>query len=249
MSAHLPAQSRFALTRRELVVLVLIFVASLPAVTTRVYSSDEIEYFAYLRSIWFDHDVSFENEYRYFHDRNVARAEGFHETFLERETEAGRRRISARSGAHCCELVLRRGRPDRPAPACVGQRRRRGRVSPPYIAAVAYASALYGFLAVLLTIDAARRVLTSSPDLKVGPTGASRVPTRGLGQAYRALDPTVGPTFRSGANPASTQSARRVDRREDGEEAIKRRSVDDRRNDGVTRPPRRGCSTHAGPGR
>ena len=56
----------------------------LPAVTTRVYSSDEIEYFSYLRSIWFDHDVSFENEYQYFHDRNIARAEGFHETFLER---------------------------------------------------------------------------------------------------------------------------------------------------------------------
>ena len=69
----------------------VVFLASLPAVTTRVYSSDEIEYFSYLRSIWFDHDVSFENEYRYFYDRNVARAEGFHETFLELETEAGRR--------------------------------------------------------------------------------------------------------------------------------------------------------------
>src|SRR5690606_27687311 len=60
-------------------------------VTSRLYASDEIEYFAYLRSLYFDRDVSFENEYRYFYDRNIARSAGFHETFLERETAAGRR--------------------------------------------------------------------------------------------------------------------------------------------------------------
>ena len=80
-----------ALSRRELGVLAVVFVVSLPAVTPRIYSSDEIEYFSYLRSLWFDGDVSFENEYQYFYERDVARAEGFHETFLERETEAGRR--------------------------------------------------------------------------------------------------------------------------------------------------------------
>ncbi len=73
----------FALSRREFAALVAIFALSLPAVTARIYSSDEVEYFSYLRSLWFDHDVSFENEYQYFYDRDVARAEGFHETFLE----------------------------------------------------------------------------------------------------------------------------------------------------------------------
>ncbi len=34
----------------------------------RIYASDEVQYFAYLRSLWFDRDVSFENEYRYFYD-------------------------------------------------------------------------------------------------------------------------------------------------------------------------------------
>ena len=63
---------------------------SLPAVTPRLYSSDEVQYFSYLRSLWFDHDVSFENEYRYFYDRNIAQRPGFHETFLELQT-AGRR--------------------------------------------------------------------------------------------------------------------------------------------------------------
>ena len=50
-----------------------VFVVSLPAVTPRIYASDEIQYFSYLRSLWFDHDVSFENEYRYFYDHNIAR--------------------------------------------------------------------------------------------------------------------------------------------------------------------------------
>src|SRR6185295_9339890 len=71
--------------------LVLLFVASLPAVTPRLYAADEIEYFAYLRSIWFDRDLSFENEYRYFYDRGIARAHGFHETFLEMTSATGLR--------------------------------------------------------------------------------------------------------------------------------------------------------------
>src|SRR5215213_10736625 len=79
------------LSRRQWIVLTLLFLLSLPAVTTRIYSSDEIQYFAYLRSAWFDRDLSFENEYRYFYDAGIARSDGFHETFLERTTETGRR--------------------------------------------------------------------------------------------------------------------------------------------------------------
>ena len=153
------------LTRRELIALVLAFAASLPAVTTRMYSSDEVEYFSYLRSLWFDRDVSFENEYQYFYEHDIARSEGFHETFLERETAAGRRVNYATMG---CALLW--------APfyavADVSVRVRRAmgaRVaadgySKPYIAAVAYGSAFYGFAAVLLSIAAARRI--------TGPRGA-----------------------------------------------------------------------------
>ena len=65
------------------------FLVSLPAVTTRIYASDEIQYFAYLRSLWFDRDVSFENEYQHFYDAGIARSQDFHETFLERTTETG----------------------------------------------------------------------------------------------------------------------------------------------------------------
>ena len=73
--------------------LLLVFLVSLPAITPRIYASDEVQYFAYLRSIWFDHDVSFENEYQHFQASGFA-ALGFHETFLERTTETGRRRFS-----------------------------------------------------------------------------------------------------------------------------------------------------------
>ena len=80
-----------ALSLRRWVLLVCLFLVSLPAVTPRLYSSDEIQYFAYLRSMWFDRDLSFENEYRYFYDRDIGASAGFHETFLERQTETGRR--------------------------------------------------------------------------------------------------------------------------------------------------------------
>jgi hypothetical protein len=54
---------RFALRpSRGVLWLVVAFVLSLPAVTPRIYASDEVQYFAYLRSLWFDGDVSFENE-------------------------------------------------------------------------------------------------------------------------------------------------------------------------------------------
>ena len=64
---------------------------SLPAVTVRFYASDEIEYFAYLRSMWFDGDLSFDNEYRYFYDRGIARGWRFKETFLDGTTATGLR--------------------------------------------------------------------------------------------------------------------------------------------------------------
>jgi hypothetical protein len=146
-----------ALSRRELLVLVAAFALSLPAVTPRIYASDEIQYFSYLRSLWFDHDVSFENEYRYFYGQNIGRGEGFHATFLERSTEAGRRPSFATMG---CALLW--------APfyavADLGVRGLGiGGAAPdgfsrPYVAAVAYGSAFYGFAAVLLSIAAARRI-------------------------------------------------------------------------------------------
>jgi hypothetical protein len=192
----------FALSRREFAALLAAFVLSLPAVTARIYSSDEIEYFSYLRSVWFDHDVSFDNEYRYFYDRDVARAEGFHETFLENETEAGRR---PNFGTIGCALLwspfYAAGDVTARVLRVAGRNVQVDGFSRPYIAAVAYGSAVYGFLAVLLSIGAARRLLSpvrsdvsseeGSPDLKVGPATDAGSPDLTASAKATASPPTL----------------------------------------------------------
>ena len=140
--------------RRRWLILVCLFVLSLPAVTTRLYSSDEIQYFSYLRSLSFDRDLSFENEYRYFYDRGIARSDGFHETFLERQTATGRRINFATMG---CAILWAPFYAIGDAVARVTGAPADG-FSQPYVAAAAYGSAVYGFLALVIAILAARRV-------------------------------------------------------------------------------------------
>jgi hypothetical protein len=146
-------------TRTSWILLLCLFLISLPAVTPRIYSSDEIQYFAYLRSLWFDHDVSFENEYRYFYDRGIARSEGFHETFLERTTPTGRR---INFGTIGCAILWA---PFYAAGDVAARLMRSGGrsiavdgLSTPYVAAVAYGSAFYAAAALALAILAARRL-------------------------------------------------------------------------------------------
>ncbi len=145
--------------RQAVWLLVGLFALSLPAVTTRIYASDEVQYYAFIRSLWFDHDVSFENEYQSFYDRGIVRNAGFHETLLERETEAGRR---INFGTIGCAILW--------APFyAIGDLTARlmhaagspvtvDGYSKPYIAAVCYASALYGFTALLLSLASAREL-------------------------------------------------------------------------------------------
>ena len=164
LSAHV--MTRFAAAcragSRRWQALVVIFVLSLPAVTTRLYASDEIQYFAFLRSLWFDHDLSFENEYRYFYDQNIARAFGFHETFLELRTATGLRYNFGTIGSAILwapfyaagDVAARTMRAAGSEVAVDG-------FSTPYIAAITLGSAVYGFLAIVLSIIAARRIVGS----------------------------------------------------------------------------------------
>ena len=133
----------------------LVFLLSLPAVTTRFYASDEIQFFAWLRSAAFDHDADFDNEYRYFQDTGRIRDDGFRTTFLDETNEAGRRRNFTPIGTAILwapffalghVVALATG-----APA--------DGLSQPYIAAVTYGSAVYGFLALVFTHAIVRRVL------------------------------------------------------------------------------------------
>jgi hypothetical protein len=153
--------------------LVLLFLISLPAVTTRIYASDEVEYFSYLRSLWFDHDVSFENEYRYFYEHGLTRASGFHETFLERQTVTGLRENWGTIGCAILwspfyavgDVTARTLRlAGRPIPA--------DGFSYPYVAAVSYGSAFYGFMALALSALATRKALSPNGTTAGGETAA-----------------------------------------------------------------------------
>ncbi len=158
----MPAPTESVSTARALpwVLLTLLFVISLPAVTTRLYASDEIEYFAYLRSAYFDRDLHFDNEYRYFYDRNIARAHFFKETFIDFTTPTGHKRNFAPVGSAVLwapfyaisDAVVRIAR-------LFGSQIPADGFSRPYIAAIAYGSAVYGFLAIVLSAIAARRIV------------------------------------------------------------------------------------------
>ena len=144
-----------SLARPAMLALVAAFLLSLPAVTTRIYASDEIQYFAWLRSWVFDRDVDFENEYRHFHDTGVARNPLFHETFLERVNENGRRINFGPIGSAVMwspfYIAAHLWARATGAPA--------DGFSQPYISAIAYGSAFYGFLAVMLSAAIARRLV------------------------------------------------------------------------------------------
>src|SRR6478672_4593061 len=80
---------RFRIERGALVMAVL-FLVSLPFITPRVAASDEIEYFSYLPSLVFDHDLNFRNQYQYFCDRDPnCVSPTFHRTFLDLKTPTG----------------------------------------------------------------------------------------------------------------------------------------------------------------
>ena len=143
--------------RRQLAVLAAAFVITLPLITPRIYASDEVQYFAYLRSLWFDHDVSFENEYQHFWDAGIARSQGFHETYLERQTETGRRISFATIGTAILWSPFYAV-----ADALVGLGLAGGGIrdgyGPPYVRAVAFGSAVYGWLAIVLGWAMAHRL-------------------------------------------------------------------------------------------
>jgi len=138
--------------------LVLLFLFTLPLVTPRVRGADEIEYFSYLRSLVFDHDVEFGNEYDRFYAADPQGLAGFKATFLDRrETETGRHINFAPLGcallwspfyllAHAGVLAAR----------AFGAAVAADGFSFPYVAAVCYASALYGLAGLLLVHDTLR---------------------------------------------------------------------------------------------
>lgn len=151
---------RSAPDRRAILSVGLIFVLTLPGVTRRIYASDEVQYVSFLRSLWFDGDLSFDNEYRQFYQRGAARDAGFFATNIEPVTETGLRRnfgtigsallwapfyAVADAGTHVARAM--------------GAQVEADGYSAPYVSAICVGSAVYGLLALVLAWSAARRVL------------------------------------------------------------------------------------------
>ncbi len=129
-------------------VLALVLLVTIPLLTPRVALSDEIEYYSYLHSVFFDHDLNFRNEYQYYcdHSRNCV-STTFKETFLDEHTATGLQINFGPIGsallwapfyllAHPAALALHALDPHIPADG----------YSAPYVYAVSFASLLYGWL-------------------------------------------------------------------------------------------------------
>jgi hypothetical protein len=140
-------------------VVIAAWLLTLPLVTPAIRGADEIEYFSYLRSMAFDRDLEFGNEYRYFFARDPAGLAGFGSTFLDRVEPATGRHINfAPLGsallwspfyilAHVGVLAAR----------AAGSAVAADGFSAPYVAAACYASWLYGGLGLLIVHQTLRR--------------------------------------------------------------------------------------------
>jgi len=143
---------------RYRILLVACAIVLAPLTTLRLYGSDEIQYFAYLRSIVFDGDLDFTNEYRWFYDRDPKEYAGFATTFLGPKTPAGR---PPNNGPIGCAVLW--------APfylATVGVEAATGTASDPPgytkadFSAICLASMFYGVLGLWLTNEACRRFVS-----------------------------------------------------------------------------------------
>jgi len=142
--------------RRALVVL---FVLTLPLISPRLRGADEIEYFSYLRSFVLDGDLDFENEYRYFYERDPQGLASFKATFLDRrEALTGRPINFAPLGTALLwsppYLLVHGGLL---AAHGLGADVAADGFSAPYAVSVSVASALYAFVGLLLIHDGLRR--------------------------------------------------------------------------------------------
>ncbi|HYP39525.1 MAG TPA: glycosyltransferase family 39 protein [Chloroflexia bacterium] len=137
---------------RALVALVTLFVVVAPLVTSRIYASDEIQYFAYTHSLFFDGDLDFSNQYLYFYESDKVKFQAIYEDlYLKHEPETGLPINVAPIGtgllwmpsfAAAHSFVL--------AASALGMDIPANGYSQPYIVAICLTSYLYGCLGLLL---------------------------------------------------------------------------------------------------
>jgi hypothetical protein len=172
---------------RGLVVLAFVFLLTIPLLTPRVAASDEIEYFSYLHSLVFDHDLNFRDEYEHFCNLNLKDCidSRFQETFLNDRTATGLQIDFGPIGsallwspfyliAHLVTLGIHHFVPSVLADG----------YSEPYIYAISLASLLYGWIGLALAYRIARDYVEE--EIAVGATLAILFATSAVYYMYIA---------------------------------------------------------------
>jgi hypothetical protein len=143
--------------RREWGFLLLAWLIALPLFTPRLYAADETKYFVHLRSMWFDGDVDFSNEYAHFIEADPE-TWGWLRGLQDNPSPTGRRLNDAPIGAAVLwapfyvaadGLVI--------AARAVGSEVPRDGYSWPYVWAVCVGSLFWGSLGLALCYLSARR--------------------------------------------------------------------------------------------
>jgi hypothetical protein len=156
----------FQLLDRGSLLIIALFLLLLPLSTPRIYATDEVQYFAYLRSLYFDGDLDFRNEYQHFADLGLQNGDPAIFNALLRDKSEDPPRIPTTGlyrnvapigsallwapGFAVADLLVR-------AANLLGARIPADGYSWPYIWAVCYMSALYALLGLLLTYQLAQR--------------------------------------------------------------------------------------------
>lgn len=152
--------------QRGLLVIVMVWLLLLPIGLFRIYATDEVQYFAYLRSVYFDGDLDFANEYQHFADVGLRNNDPAvynallrdHSTDPPINPTTGKYRNVAPVGAALLwsPFFVAADGLVRLSNALGGATPANG-YSPPYIFAVCLASAFYTLLGLILSYRLARR--------------------------------------------------------------------------------------------
>lgn len=164
--ARQPIRARARSWDRGALLIIALFVLLLPLSTPRIYATDEVQYFSYLRSLYFDGDLDFRDEYTYFAEQGLTNGDPavFNALLRDKPEDPP---VNPRTGL--LRNVAPIGSALMWAPGYVladlgvilaraaGASVPRDGYSWPYIWAVSLMSALYALLGLLLTYRLARR--------------------------------------------------------------------------------------------
>ncbi len=152
-------RARFRLLDRGFLILAILYLCSLPFVAHRMTASDAIEYYVYDRSLYFDHDLNFINDYQGFYDRNPQGLANFKAGFIDKRNPAGNAINNGPIGsAFLWAPFFLFGDAVARVSHAIGASSTADGYSKPYIWAVSLGSALYAGIALLLTYHLARAI-------------------------------------------------------------------------------------------